>query len=536
METHDYMEEGVFNCSIEWTYQVTGYYDAHLRWHGLVRIEKYMKRGDGKSELVYTEEVMMVHGKRDGLSTTTYQGGTVSYKVYNMGHEVEGAGGSKKASAISSFHILDAGFSWQKLMFNGSGFDDLFLQAYLDTFDLLLNNYEVGMEALDSIYGEVEDLLDDSRFDSLHRVNINFFSFINGMEELKNTEFRLSVIDQYRTGRETLFEVTENTYPNYLSSLEEQGVGRGEFEEFSTVFDSCMLSYGPVDTTDMLTFTDSVDTRIYRALTAIYSSGQAKSAAAALVDQVFREGKMEPLAKKSIPEGTTPPDVAEVIIYDLMYRYLEGNVFRKCILKAWAINHDIVLLPTVTTRVEDIPSATGVTITGHVLEDGGAAVTSRGIVWAAHYDPTTGDQMVSAGSGTGAFTADVEGLTEGKTYYARTFAINQAGVAYGNCISFTPSAAGPSGLQQVPEEDLRLFPNPASGAVHIATRPDWMKGSTLVIIQINGQVAHQENTESMVRTGNRLEVDLSGLDPGSYVVQLRKGKRILASRVLLVVH
>lgn len=74
---------------------------------------------------------------------------------------------------------------------------------------------------------------------------------------------------------------------------------------------------------------------------------------------------------------------------------------------------------------------------GNISSDGGTAVTSRGVAFGIAQNPTTANSTATSGSGTGSFTAYLNGLTPNTLYYARAFAVNSAGTSYGNQISFT---------------------------------------------------------------------------------------------------
>ncbi len=100
-------------------------------------------------------------------------------------------------------------------------------------------------------------------------------------------------------------------------------------------------------------------------------------------------------------------------------------------------------VPELTTvAVTGVTSSTAVS-GGNITKDGGAAVTERGICWAATVNPTISGTKTSNGSGTGSFTATITGLTPGSAYHVRAYATNSVGTAYGNDIPFTASAVTP---------------------------------------------------------------------------------------------
>ncbi|MBQ2906436.1 MAG: carboxypeptidase regulatory-like domain-containing protein [Bacteroidales bacterium] len=94
-------------------------------------------------------------------------------------------------------------------------------------------------------------------------------------------------------------------------------------------------------------------------------------------------------------------------------------------------------LPTVTTAdVTDITQTTAVS-GGNVTDDGGAAVTARGVCWSKDPNPTIDNSFISNGNGTGSFTIEISGLTSATTYYIRAYATNSEGTSYGEQKSFT---------------------------------------------------------------------------------------------------
>lgn len=94
-------------------------------------------------------------------------------------------------------------------------------------------------------------------------------------------------------------------------------------------------------------------------------------------------------------------------------------------------------IPTViTAAVTNITYATAMG-GGTVMDDGGAAVTERGICWSTSPNPTMNDSYLSGGSGLGSFSINMDGLTGNTTYYVRAYAVNVAGVGYGDDVIFS---------------------------------------------------------------------------------------------------
>lgn len=97
-------------------------------------------------------------------------------------------------------------------------------------------------------------------------------------------------------------------------------------------------------------------------------------------------------------------------------------------------------LATLTTVVVTGITYTSGTSGGDITNDGGSEITSRGIAWSTSSNPTTESSHTSDGSGTGLFTSTLTDLIPGATYYARAYATNLTGTAYGNEVRFNTTA------------------------------------------------------------------------------------------------
>ncbi len=106
------------------------------------------------------------------------------------------------------------------------------------------------------------------------------------------------------------------------------------------------------------------------------------------------------------------------------------------------ITFTTLTLPTVSATAT-ISSISGTTAIGGgtITSDGGATITTRGVVWGT----TTGSSTYSStsGTGTGTYVSNLSGLTPATTYYVRAFATNSVGIVYGPERSFVSTATAP---------------------------------------------------------------------------------------------
>ena len=98
---------------------------------------------------------------------------------------------------------------------------------------------------------------------------------------------------------------------------------------------------------------------------------------------------------------------------------------------------DPVFLPSISTLpVSDVTEYSAI-CGGRINSTGGSPITGRGICWSTSPDPTIIDSHISDNSGLNTFTCSMDNLDAVTTYYVRAYAINVAGIAYGEQRSFT---------------------------------------------------------------------------------------------------
>ena len=96
-----------------------------------------------------------------------------------------------------------------------------------------------------------------------------------------------------------------------------------------------------------------------------------------------------------------------------------------------------IVIPTVTTTAISAITTASASSGGAVTSDGGGAVSAWGVCWSTSANPTLANSFLQNNEISGGFSSALSGLTLNTTYYVRAYAINSAGTAYGNEVSFT---------------------------------------------------------------------------------------------------
>lgn len=100
---------------------------------------------------------------------------------------------------------------------------------------------------------------------------------------------------------------------------------------------------------------------------------------------------------------------------------------------------------SVTTANITSVTATTAVCGGTISNEGGGSVTDRGVCWSLNQMPSIeSGEHLNMGSGTGSFSNTVTGLTPNTLYYIRAYAVNGAGIAYGEQKMFTTTDGLPT--------------------------------------------------------------------------------------------
>jgi uncharacterized protein (TIGR02145 family) len=142
-------------------------------------------------------------------------------------------------------------------------------------------------------------------------------------------------------------------------------------------------------------------------------------------------------------------------------------------------------LATISTTPVSFIGETYAISGGSITNDGGSLITERGVCYSTSPSPTTANTKIINGSGgTGSFSCNLSGLTANTAYYLRAYAINSAGTAYGNDVSFTTLTGG-GGIISNPGLGV-TFDGYTYSSIVLGNGQEWMAENLKTTIYSNG--------------------------------------------------
>ena len=185
--------------------------------------------------------------------------------------------------------------------------------------------------------------------------------------------------------------------------------------------------------------------------------------------------------------------------------------------------------PTVTTASTTAITASSATSGGNVTSAGSATVTARGVCYATTANPTISNSVVTSGTGTGVFTANLTGLTASTTYHVRAYATSTAGTSYGADVTF--STTGPVGCISATQYPTSLITGPTTNGQTVTIATDNYAGEYYEITLVAGSfsAASSITTDYLTVTNTSNTILFSGVQPvvfsvaaGTYRVHIHK--------------
>ena len=98
--------------------------------------------------------------------------------------------------------------------------------------------------------------------------------------------------------------------------------------------------------------------------------------------------------------------------------------------------------PVISTDNVSSTKLSNTTCGSTILFNGDSEITLKGFCWSTSENPTIDNEFIPIeGVGTGTFSGNITGLSEGTTYHVRAFATNSNGTSYGQDVVFTTNTS-----------------------------------------------------------------------------------------------
>lgn len=144
-----------------------------------------------------------------------------------------------------------------------------------------------------------------------------------------------------------------------------------------------------------------------------------------------------------------------------------------------------------------------VTVSGHIISDGGDSIVEQGVCWNTLPNPTIADYSKKNSDELAAdFSVDMPELNSNLKYYVRSYAINKKGISYGENLTFT------LWLNQA-EEPVKDIDNNSYSTVRIGDQI-WMTE--------NLKVTHYQNGDPIAHISMQDDKDWLETTDGAYCV------------------
>lgn len=98
---------------------------------------------------------------------------------------------------------------------------------------------------------------------------------------------------------------------------------------------------------------------------------------------------------------------------------------------------EVINPPVVTTSQASDITSTSATVGGNIISTGRSSILQKGVCYKTQSNPTINDSCVKSDNPDKEFECTITGLTQNTIYFVRAYAMNSAGISYGEEMTFT---------------------------------------------------------------------------------------------------
>jgi hypothetical protein len=237
-------------------------------------------------------------------------------------------------------------------------------------------------------------------------------------------------------------------------------------------------------------------------------------------------------------ENETLEDVKNaVLLWSIFEFYFDADPIRESQREAYFLVNQVITPPILTTSFRANLPDNQAEIEGFVVSDGGGQIEQRGMVWAQHNNPIIEDDIINVDGSLGSYAVLIPGLVPGETYFARSFAKNAEGIAYGNNARFTAEEVSSSDEDiQVESDQISIYPNPVSTILNVRFEQEMNEPVSFQIVDISGRSVLNYSNLLNPKHGESIGINIKNLVNGVYYVVLKGSDNRTTAKKFVVFH
>ncbi|MBK7805487.1 MAG: hypothetical protein IPJ51_04195 [Saprospiraceae bacterium] len=490
----------------------TGTRDGNGNWHGVITIKSERSVQGEVPDPPYIETVNYVHGSKHGKSVFITPTETKNY-CYNMGKIVPCDGQNLKEesgsrSNPSSFKILEEKYPWYVLSYLS------FSTTYKDSFERWmiaienkLNTYPLNDQNFQQYFDEVwtsEEITNG--FENINN-DYQILRFFSQLDLLKENEFRRALVERYTQTKMPTIDILNDRYRYYLDRIElfctALNVPVTEVKVFFEDFDKMMDKKIILPVSDPM-FLDSLDRSLYQVfneiaeenlrsddwedllIRSIKSNYQNYDLFKTTQSEILTNNNISYFLESNLSDSVRVPEIIQTLI---LLQLFEADVVKLAIKEACLTEQKVPLPPEIVTNILG-QNTEGIRVRGLITFDGNDAITKSGIVWDTVYNPVLTPNNYINPDNKHDFNVFIDGLIPGKRYFVRSYAVNKAGISYGNTMEFIAGEVSSNKDIQYQSVGWKVYPNPADDQINI-TFEESLSSFEVFIYSLSGyQVFH----------------------------------------------
>ena len=125
-------------------------------------------------------------------------------------------------------------------------------------------------------------------------------------------------------------------------------------------------------------------------------------------------------------------------------------------------------------------------------------------------------------------------LQPDETYFARSFALNEAGINYGNSVRFVAEEISAVEAHISQSSKLMIYPNPTTNIINIESVDGYLNIASVQLFDLKGRNVLQQYSNGTNAYNGSLELGVSDLPNGLYAYEIRLDNGLMHTGKILI--